>query len=69
MIFQPRVGQEYVINYKDKTMPYQGHECEVAAVAKGKGPRNVLVIVVSLTEFLWNHVVVPRGNLCRKILA
>ena len=61
MIFHPKIGQEAVINYKDKSMPNQGKECEIVAVGKGPGPRNVMVIIV--WEIFWWLEVVPRGNL------
>ena len=68
MIWQPKVGQQCVINYKDKSMPYQGLECEVAAVGNGKGPKNVLVIIFYPDyEFVWFHEIIPRGNLNAKI--
>ena len=63
MIWQPKVGQQATINYKDKSMPFQGRECEVAAVGNGKGPKNVLVIIVFQHLLVWTYSVIPRGNL------
>jgi len=64
LIFQPKIGQEAVINYKDKFMPLQGIECVIYGVSKGPGPRNVMVLT---TEFTYPHYcqwfIVPRGNL------
>ena len=44
MIWQPKIGQEAVINYKDKFMPLQGIECVIYGVSKGPGPMNVMVL-------------------------
>jgi hypothetical protein len=66
MIWQPKVGQEVWLNYKDKTMPCQGLEGEVAAISNGPGPRNVLIIIVDIDNLLWFHEVIPRGNLNAK---
>ena len=63
MIFQPKVGQQCVINYKDKSMPLQGRECEVCAFANGKGPKNVLVIVTHPHYLVWDYEIISRGNL------
>ena len=57
MIFHPKPGQKVKINYKDKSMPFQGITGKILAVANNKGPRNVLVMS---TRFL---VIIPRGNL------
>ena len=64
MIFQPKIGQEAVINYKDKSMPFQGVECEILGISKGPGPRNVLVIITYAHDFYgWQYEVIPKGNL------
>jgi len=55
MIWQPKIGQTVKINYKDKSMPYQGYEGEVIAV--GRGIKNVLV------KFFVGCAVIPRGNI------
>jgi hypothetical protein len=61
MIWQPKVGQEAVINYKDKSMPLQGIRGEIVAVGNGRGPKNALV---KWTIFIVPvYDVVPRGNL------
>jgi len=56
MIWQPKIGQRVKINYKDKTMPYQGLDGEVVAVAIGK-------IKNALVKFPQGVCVIPRGNL------
>ena len=61
MIFHPKIGQKAVLNYKDKSMPNQAKECEIVAVGKGPGPRNVMVKIV--WEIFYWYEVVPRGNL------
>jgi hypothetical protein len=65
MIWQPKVGQQVRINYKDKTMEFQDGVGKVEAVATGKGPKNVLVgfLSVTLNPF---YEVIPRGNLNAK---
>ena len=63
MIWQPKIGQEAVINYKDKFMPLQGMECEIYGVSKGPGPRNVLVIIVCAPDIGFYFEVIPKGNL------
>ena len=64
MIFQPKIGQEAVINYKDKSMPLQGIECEIWGVSKGPGPRNVMVLTTYATyPYYFQWFVIPRGNL------
>ena len=64
MIWQPKIGQEAIINYKNKSMPLQGIECVIYGVSKGAGPRNVMVLT---TEFAYPHYcqwfIVPKGNL------
>ena len=60
MIWQPKIGQQVEINYKDKSMPHQGRECEVVAVSNGRGPKNALVKIM---EFGWIYEIIPRGNL------
>jgi len=57
MIFQPKIGQEAVINYKDKSMPWQGVDCLIKAFGIGPGPRNVLIKTAE------DYIVIPRGNL------
>ena len=66
MIWQPKTGQLVKINYKDKSMPLQGKDCQVEAVGRGPGPKNVLVIIFNRAphfEYGWRFEVVPRGNL------
>jgi hypothetical protein len=65
MIFHPRIGQEVIINYRDKEMRLQGIDCEVLVVGKGPGPRNVLLIVpkISPNRIGFFYAVVPIGNL------
>jgi len=71
MIWQPKTGQLVKINYKDKSMPLQGKDCQVEAVGSGPGPKNVLVIIFNRAprfEYGWRLEVVPRGNLITTIL-
>jgi len=74
MIRQPKIGQEAIINYGDKTrsncfiakkdMPFQGTECEILAVGKGPGPRNVMVIITHSHHYYgWQYEIIPKGNL------
>ena len=58
MIWQPKKGQFVGINYKDKSMPFQGYVGVICAVGSGKGPKNVLVFLT-----LQVFIIVPRGNL------
>ena len=61
MIWQPKPGQRVRINYKDKSMPYQG--CSGIVVAVGRGIKNAQVrFPTSLNERL-RVCVIPRGNL------
>ncbi len=62
MIFHPKIGQNIQINYKDKSMANQGLRGYVVAVAKGPGPRNVLVRLPYALR-LDRYDVVPRGNI------
>ena len=64
MIFQPKIGQDVKINYKDKAMPCQGLIGNVAEVSKGPGPRNVKVRVrlwPNKDEYFYE--IIPRGNI------
>jgi len=63
MIWQPQVDQIVRINYKDKSMPYQGRYCTVVAAGRGPGPRNVLVRSSAPQRRGYDYFVVPRGNL------
>lgn len=68
MIWQPKIGQNVTINYKDKSMPLQGKEGKVVAVGNGRGPKNVLVRLCDADRELseWEYLfyeIIPRGNL------
>lgn len=58
MIWQPRKGQSVRLNYKDKSLPWQGSYGIVRVVGNGKGPKNVLV-----ETKIQHFVVIARGNL------
>jgi hypothetical protein len=60
MIKYPKVGSFAIIHYNEKIkdeMPYHGKGGKILVVAKGPGPRNVLLSISA------KKVVVPRGNL------
>ena len=64
MIWNPKPGMVVRINYKDKSLPYQGCEGEVVAV--GRSIKNALVklrypvLIYDRYDF---YAVIPRGNL------
>jgi len=61
MIRFPRLGMEVRLHYRRSaadSMPYEGNEGVVVAMANGRGPRNVLVLLRCN-----RLVVVPKGNL------
>lgn len=60
MIRNPRPGMEVKLHYRrsaQKDMPYQGGIGIIVAIANGRGPKNVLVLVDR------KMLIVPRGNL------
>ena len=59
MIFHPKIGQLITINYKDKSMPYQGCAGRILAKGVNRGPKNVLVLVYGF----FIYAIIPRGNL------
>ena len=61
MIFHPKPGMRVTVNYKDKSMPWQGSRGVVWAVGIGPGPINAVVWIVS--GGIIQNVVIPRGNL------
>lgn len=59
MIWKPKAGQQVTLNYKNKSMPYQGKSGEVVICTKGRGgPINALVRLDD-----GSLVIVPRGQL------
>jgi hypothetical protein len=80
MIWNPKPGMAVRINYKDKSLPYQGYEGEVMAV--GRSIKNALVKfhcqTISTNRYvqmffgrpvikdLFFYAVIPRGNLRRQ---
>jgi hypothetical protein len=65
MIWQPKAGMVVLINYKDKSMYWQGYHAIVCAAGIGPGPKNVL-IKIPVCE-TWHFEIVPRGNLNKDI--
>ena len=63
MIWHPTTGTIVRLNYKDKSMPFQGRYATVVAVGHGPGPKNVLVRSSARDRRGYDFVVVTRGNL------
>jgi len=55
MIREPKIGMNVKLNYRDKSMPYQGEMGIIKVI--GKGIKNCLVLIGN------KKIVVPRGNL------
>lgn len=65
MIWQPKIGQIVVINYKDKSMYYQAMIGTVKAFANGQKTKNALIELSDYCKVATEtkYIVVPRGNL------
>ena len=63
MIWHPIVGAIVRINYKDKSMPFQGRFGTVVAAAHGPKMINVLVRSSARSRRGYDYFIVPRGNL------
>ena len=57
MIREPKIGMKVKLNYRDKSMPYQGEIGIIKVI--GKMIKNCLILVEKTNV----KVVVPRGNL------
>ncbi len=55
MIKEPKIGMKVKLNYRNKSMPYQGQMGIIKVI--GRGIKNCLVLIEN------KKVVVPRGNL------